>query len=158
VTAKKNMTSKKKIFWFEDDKHLLEAHFKKLQKKYEVIIGAHWELIKKTRQQAFDLVLLDIMIHKFSFDVKNQKEVENIEFQDVHWSNIGVEFLKRIRKGEYETYGFNKNVPVVAATARVDYSTREAVENIGVSDFLVKPFTIDKLKISIEKVLNTSKK
>jgi CheY-like chemotaxis protein len=152
------MASEKKIFWFEDDKHLLAAHLEKLQKKYEVIIGAHWELIKKTRQQAFDLVLLDIMIHKFSFDVKNQKEVENIEFQDVHWSSIGVEFLKRMRKGEYESYGFKKNVPVIAATARVDYPTREAVENIGVSSFLVKPFTIDKLKTSIEKVLNPPKK
>lgn len=156
MTAK-NTKFKKRIFWFEDDAHSLSDYYEKLSQEYYVSIGAHRDLIEQKRDYSFDLVLLDLMIHKSSFEYKSNKEVKNISYDETHWSIIGVEFLKRLRKGEYESYGFPHDIPVIAATALVDSDIQETVEHMDVNDFLVKPFTIDKLKVAIEKALNPSK-
>lgn len=153
MTTPINNKSKKRIFWFEDDTNSLSDYCHVLCEKYEVFIGAHEELIKVKRDNPFNLVLLDIMIHRDSFDSQIKKFVKNIEFENVHWEQVGVEFLKRLRKSEYESYGFQKDVPIIAATAVVDSATRRAVEDLGVNDFLVKPFTMYHFKLSIEKAL-----
>ena len=154
------MKTRKKIFWFEDDAYSMEEHYKELKEKYDVLIGAHKELIEQKRKENhFDLVLVDLMIHKYSIDSETQKELTNISFTGIHWTKIGVEFLKKLREGEYEFYGFRKDIPIIAATASVDSATRKTVESdIGVEDFLVKPFPIDRLGVSIERVLNPSNK
>jgi CheY-like chemotaxis protein len=160
MTSKKNSKLKKKIFWFEDDPYTFKDFYEKLNKEYEVNIGAGKYLIEKKRDFQFDLILLDLMIHKHSFKDDSNEQVENITFEEdgvrTHWTDIGVEFLRRLREGEYEIYGFPKGIPVIAATARIDSSIREIVEKLGVNKFLVKPFTMDKLKISIEQALNSS--
>ena len=153
MTSKNDKKTKKRIFWFEDDAHSLIDYCEKLSQEYNISIGAHKDLIEKKRDDSFELVVLDLMIHEFSFEYKSNKEVKNIRFDGVHWSIIGVEFLKRLRKGEYELYGFPKNIPVIAATAIVDSPIKESVENMDVDDFLLKPFTIDRLKSSIGQAL-----
>lgn len=157
MTTKENKKSKKKIFWFEDDAYSLVDYYKKLNQEYDVSIGAHKDLIEQERDDSFDLILLDLMIHESSFEYESNTEVKNISFNGVHWSIIGVEFLRRLREGEYQSYGFPKDIPVIAATALVDSDIQEAVQNMNVNDFLVKPFTIDKLRTSIEQALNSSK-
>ena len=149
--------SKKRIFWFEDDAYSLGDYYKKLNQEYNVTIGAHKDLIEQKRDYSFDLVLLDLMIHEKSFIYDSKEElVKNIEFKGINWAEIGVEFLRVLREGKYKSYGFHKDVPVIAVTAHVDSDIQGTVEGLGVSDFLLKPIAMDKLKISIEKALNPS--
>jgi response regulator RpfG family c-di-GMP phosphodiesterase len=155
MTTKENEKSKKRIFWYEDDAHSLEDYYKKLSQEYNVSIGAHKDLIEQKRDYSFHLVLLDLMIHENSFKYDSKEElVKNIVFNGINWAEIGVEFLRLLKEGKYESYGFPKDVPVIAVTAHVDSDIQGTVESLGVSDFLLKPISMDKLKISIEKALN----
>lgn len=158
MTVKENEKSKTRIFWFEDDAHSLEDYYTNYSKDYNVIIGAHKELIKQKRKDSFHLVLLDLMIHENSlkYDSKEEMVTKNIEFKGVNWTEIGVEFLREIREGKYKDNGFPEDIPVITITAHVDSDIQETVESLGVSDFLLKPIAMDKLKISIEKAINPS--
>jgi len=147
------MSTRKSIFWFEDDPTSLKDEVKVLKEKYDVTIGAQWGLITKSRQNQFDLVLLDLMIHHKSSDYESGEVEPNVTFPDVHWTQTGVEFLGRIRKGEYKSYGFRKDVPVIVATAVVNYPAREKTKEKGISDYLEKPFTITALEEMIENAL-----
>lgn len=145
-----NSTMKRSIFWFEYEPDVFELYIQALKKKYDFTIGAYWELIKQKRQKAFDLVLLDLMIHANSFHYEYEEnvvqKVQNISFTGVQWRVTGVEFLLRIREGGYVGYGFNKDVPVIVATGFIDSSTQKYVKELGVSKFLQKPFSIHQLE------------
>jgi CheY-like chemotaxis protein len=145
-------TEKKMIFYFEDEPGLLRAYFKVLREKYEVIVGASKELIEQPRPQPVDLVIVDLMIHEFTFDEEG-KEVQNISYEDVAWQRTGVGFLRRVRAGEYEAFGFPAAVPVIAATAMADNSTQDEVEALGVQAYLEKPFFVDELEEAVEAAL-----
>ncbi len=153
MKSPKETKSKKRIFWFEDDAPSLEDYCIKLCEEYDLTIGAHKDIIEQLRDKPFDLVLLDLMIHEFSLKPKSTKKVNNINFKGVHWTNIGVEFLKKLRDKEYEKYGFAQNIPVIVATANIEAKTKQAVESMNIESFLEKPITMDKLKIAIERVL-----
>lgn len=145
-------TGGKTIFYFEDEPELLRDYFKVLRTKYGVIVSASQEVIEQLRQQPIDLVVIDLMIHYSSFD-EAEKEVENIHYPDVGWQRTGVEFLRRIRAGDYREFGFPATAPVIAATARVDDSTREEVELLDVKAYLEKPFSVDELEEAIKVIL-----
>jgi len=66
-----------------------------------------------------------------------------------------VEFLRLIRKGEYEIYGFKRNIPVIVVTAILNYLA-EDLEEIGINIFLEKPITLLQLEEAIEKILTPS--
>ncbi|MGE5340840.1 MAG: response regulator [Candidatus Omnitrophota bacterium] len=144
---------KKKIFWFEDDAASISDCIEVLRSSYEVIVGAHDGLIKGNKERTFDLVILDMMIHMTSFDYDSRLEVKNMECSEGDWRKTGLEFLKRIRAGEYEAYGFEKKVPVLVATGVVAYSARKEAENFGIHGFLEKPFSLDDLEESVKKIL-----
>lgn len=145
---------KKSIFWFEDDPESLQDYISELRKKYELSVGARWENILKPREYPFDLVLLDLMIHHKSSDYKSGEADTNISYAGIHWTQTGVEFLRRIRDGEYEAYGFKKDVLVIVGTAVVNYPAKDITSELGISDFLEKPFTFESLIKSIQKALN----
>jgi CheY-like chemotaxis protein len=146
------MTGEKKIiFWFEDDPNSLVDCCKEFRKNYNLVIGAHKGVIQRSRRQLFDLVLLDLMIHHKSCDYESEEEKTNIQFSGVHWTQTGVEFLRRIRKGEYQSYGFNKNIPVIVVTAVSDYPARDETETLGITDYFEKPVTLDQLEKSINR-------
>jgi len=148
------MTGEKKIiFWFEDDPNSLVDCCKEFRKNYNLVVGAHRGIIRRPRRQIFDLVLLDLMIHHKSCDNENEEERTNIQFPGVHWTQTGVEFLRRIRNGEYQSYGFNKNVPVIVVTAVSDYPAREETKTLGITDYFEKPVTLDQLEKSMSRVL-----
>jgi CheY-like chemotaxis protein len=150
------MRSMKSIFWFEDNADELLDYRKELEKKYDVMVGAHWDLIRQTRPYPVDLVLVDVMIHRYSFDVDTEQEVQNISFPDCDWIETGLEFLRRIREGEYQKYGFPPDVPVILATALVSYPARDQAEKLGIEAFLEKPFTIERLEMAVDRVLGSS--
>ncbi len=143
------------IFWFEDDLLSMEDIYKELKKKYNIIRGATWESIKQERKQTFDLILLDLMIHKETH-VKSGKgnTIENIAFEGINWRQTGIEFLSKIRKGLYNKYGFKENVPVIVVSAVADYTAHEATEKMNIVEFIDKPVSIDDLEAAIERVIN----
>lgn len=144
---------KKRIFWFEDDAVSLEDFHDSLQESYILKMGAHGALIKRRRKYPFDLVIIDIMIRQNSYHFKTNKLVKNISYNDIHWEKSGVEFLRHIRNGSYEPFGFMRNVPVIAATAIVDSSVKDELERLGINSYLTKPFEPDLLMWKIKSAL-----
>jgi CheY-like chemotaxis protein len=142
----------KMIFYFEDEPELLRDYFKVLRTKYKVVVGASREVIEHPPQRPVDLIIVDLMIHYSSFD-EAEKEVENISYPGVGWQQTGVEFLRRVRAGNYEEFGFPATIPVIVATAKVDESTYEEVELLGVKAYLEKPFSVDALEELVETIL-----
>jgi DNA-binding NarL/FixJ family response regulator len=145
-------TGEKTIFYFEDEPKLLRDYFRVLRTKYEVIVSARQKVIEQSRQRPLDLVIVDLMIHHWSFDEAGE-EVENISYPGVGWQRTGVEFLKRVRAGNYEEFGFPAAILVIVATAEVDESTYEEVEQFDVKTYLEKPFSVDALEESIKTIL-----
>jgi CheY-like chemotaxis protein len=144
------------IFWFEDDRDVSKDPVSVLQEQYNFTVGAELGLIRHERNQPFDLVLLDIMIYPNGEDDDDQ-EVENIQYDGISWRSVGVEFLRDIRAGKYERSGFSRDVPVVAVTAIIEYPIIQEIEKLGISERIRKVFTIDQLKLAIEKTLKTAK-
>ncbi len=147
------MKKKKRIFWFEDDGDALEGFYLELKKKYDIIMDASKREVFKDRPYFFELVLLDLMIHTDSVNPRSDKKEPNVSYNGFHWMRTGVEFLKRVRKSEYERFGFKKDVPVIAVTAVVNYPVNE-MKNMGVTSFLEKPATFQELEEAIEKIFN----
>jgi CheY-like chemotaxis protein len=146
-------TGKKTIFYFEDEPELLSDYFRVLREKHEVIVSANRAVIEQSRQQPIDLLIVDLMIHRSSFD-EARKEVQNVRYTGVEWQQTGVEFLRRVRTGDYEEFGFPATIPIIAATAMVDASTREeVVEQLDARAYLEKPFSVDELEKAIEAIL-----
>jgi CheY-like chemotaxis protein len=144
---------KKTIFYFEDEPKLLRDYFKVLRTKYEVIVSAKQAVIEQPRQHPLDLIIIDLMIHHWSFDEAEQ-EVENISYLGVGWQRTGIEFLRRVRASNYEEFGFPATIPVIVATAAVDESTHEEVEQLNVKVYLEKPFSVDQLEEVVETILS----
>ncbi len=143
------------IFYFDDDPEEMVDHVKILRKNYNVDIGAHRDLVEKQRNKSVDLVIVDLMIHLESFDLETGREVENINYPHVSWTRTGLEFLRRLRDGEYEWYGFPDDVPVIVASAVIDYPAEELTKKMGISCFLEKPFRISELEAAITKTIAT---
>lgn len=88
------------------------------------------EAIEQVRLHSYDLVLMDIMLPEMD----------------------GYEITAAIR--EYEkANGINKPVPIIAITANTLDNDRERCFNIGMNEYLSKPFTaaqlIEKIRIFI---------
>jgi CheY-like chemotaxis protein len=143
-------TRAKRIFYFDDEPEDLRDYIEILRAEYEVIVGASRDLVEQPRRQPIELVIVDLMIYHFSFEGRN--EVQNISYPGISWKRTGVEFLRRLRAGNYERFGFPAAVPVIVATVRVDSSIREEVEELNVEAYLEKPFTIDELEETVNAV------
>ncbi len=144
----------KTIFYFEDDPYGLKDHVEILRENYEVSIGAHKNLVEQPREKAVDLVIVDLMIHLESYDLETDMEVENIKYPDVPWIRTGLKFIQRLRKGDYEDYGFPKDVYVIIATAVVDHTAKEDSKKYDISEILEKPFKIDELETAVKKIFS----
>jgi DNA-binding response OmpR family regulator len=87
------------------------------------------EAISKFQQKRFDIVLLDIKLPDES----------------------GIELLKKFQ-------AHSKDTKAIMITGVTDLDTAIHAMKLGASDYLVKPFTIDKLGAVIRSVLESSKK
>ena len=142
----------RRILYIEEDLDSLSDCFEMLREKYRLEVGADWDLIKQPREEPFDLLILDIMIHTDSRDSEN-KIVESIRFPGVKWRQTGLEFLRRLRKGDYTSFGLPPDTPVVVASAVVDHLVKEEIINdLGVDReaYLEKPFTMDALEAAVD--------
>jgi len=144
----------KNIFYFDDDMDCIQEIISLLREKgeYDLKRAAHWEVIGELREIPFDLVIIDLNIHHSSTD-ESGKEVTNITYEGISWKRTGVEFLKRIRNGEYEDFGFSKEVPVIIASAVTDHFVKQEVRNLIISKYIEKPFTAEELQNAFREVL-----
>ena len=145
----------KKIFYLEDDGESVNDHYKVLREYYKVTLGAHEDLVATRRDEPFDLLILDLMIHPESSDAAGTI-AKSIAFDKVEWQRVGLEFLERIRRGEYEEFGFPIDIPVVVATAVGEYRVQEKTIGelqVRADAYLEKPFTVDALLEAVAKCL-----
>lgn len=143
---------KKNIFYFEDDMDCINDVVNILKEQYAITLAADWAAIKVKRKVPFDLVIIDLMIHRISSDESGQ-EVENITFEGISWKRTGLEFLRRIRQEEYEEYGFSKKAKVIIASAVVDHETKHDLHSLTISSYIEKPFTIEDIQEAIQKLI-----
>lgn len=152
-------TKRKRILYIDEDPDSQKAHFEVLKEKYDLEVAADWKTIKQHRDP-FDLLILDIMVHPRSYNIHG-KLVESISFPEVNWKRTGVEFLKRLRRDrEYEDFGLPSKIPVIVATAVIDFQMRsQIIKELGIPEeaYLEKPFTIDNLEQVVAMMLREHK-
>ncbi len=91
-----------------------------------VAVGNGNEAIEKFKENSFDLVLMDLMLPGMN----------------------GYEITKEIRKHE-EVINVENAVPIIAITANTLDNDREKCFEVGMNDYLSKPFNANQL---IEKI------
>jgi CheY-like chemotaxis protein len=154
-TEKKMASDDIVIAYVEEDIQAIQDFVDELAKRYLIQVGAYSDEVFKKRSRPYSLIILDIMIHRENTLIEDGKEVkrQNIGFEGIHWTETGLEFLRRVRDGKLTNSGFPKDIPVIIATARVDESVRQFANSLLISGWLEKPFTIDELEGLIDRAL-----
>jgi len=150
---------KKRILLFEDDyetMHVVKEYLDEVHGFY-VELSAADSLSTRLSQEYFDLIIVDIMIKPNSLDAHGML-VKNLHFEGVNWQKTGLEFLKRLRKGEFTqnpNSGTQSNTPVILLSAIADSSFVKELQNDRVPDvfYLEKPFRLEELVSLINKSL-----
>ena len=83
--------------------------------------------IEKLKSKKYDIILMDCLMPEMD----------------------GMEATKRIRLGEAGS--INKAIPIVALTASALKDDREKCLEVGMNDFLSKPFQIENIEAMLEK-------
>ena len=148
----------KSILLFEDDfesMHDLKEHLEETM-GWHVELTADRGLPERLGQERFDLVIVDAMIRPTSLDAEG-KEVENVHFDNTRWLETGIEFLRRLRKGEFSQEGdtgTSPNVPVIILSAAATHSVeRELGDHLTVEGYAEKPFRLEDMVERIRKLL-----
>ena len=142
--------SVKRILLFDDDYESMSPLKKNLEAllDWSVELTASKKIPQRLTRERFDLICVDLMIHPVSLDA-NDQEIENVHFAGVNWQMTGVEFLKRLRRGEFSTGaadGTSANVPVIVLSAVADDSIRgELCNEVAVNEYVEKPFELAKI-------------
>jgi CheY-like chemotaxis protein len=137
----------KKVLFFDDDYESMRDLKEHLEEtlKWQVELTANMKIIERLSKERFDLIVVDLMIHPVSLDA-NREEVQNIHFEGIPWLRTGLEFLKRLRRGEFSKEigrGTPSDVPVIILSA-VGYSVEDELEGeILVAVHMEKPFRLD---------------
>jgi CheY-like chemotaxis protein len=139
----------RRILLFEEDyesmydlkEHLDEAF------GWEVVLSAAESLLERLGRERFDLLVVDIMIHHRSPDAEGN-EVKNVHFEGVSWRKTGLEFVKRLRRGDLTAGGesTSPDVPVIMLSAVANDSVHgELQDEIAVEGYFEKPFRLEDL-------------
>ena len=80
-----------------------------------------------------------------------KQELPNLVLLDVMMPNDGYTVAQRIRQCEQ-----TKNIPIIMLTALSEIQDKGKGFDIGVDDYLVKPFDIEELKMRVKAVLKRS--
>ena len=94
-------TKPRRLLLFEDDYESMQDVKEYIEEEihWEVVLSAQTDILERLRHEQFDVVVVDLMIHPTSFDAEG-RQVENVHFVGVPWVKTGLEFLRRLRKGE----------------------------------------------------------
>ena len=144
----------RKLLLFEDDYESMQDLKEYIEEElgWQVELSAQADIPERLKRERFDIVVVDLMIHPTSFDASG-RQVENVHFPGVPWMKTGLEFLRRLRKGEFvETpnAGTPSDVPVLILSAVAGYSvTDELGKVIRVNGYVEKPFRLHDLVMRI---------
>jgi CheY-like chemotaxis protein len=147
-----------RILLFDDDFESMR-HFKEHIEEelgWYIELTAERSLLERLSRERFDLILVDLMIHPTSLDADGQ-EVQNVHFEGISWLKTGLEFLRRLRKGDFSKeagLGTPPDVPVIVLSAVADYSVEnELGEDIRMEGYVEKPFRLEDLVERIRRLL-----
>lgn len=148
----------RKILMFDEDFESMRDLKEHLEQEYdyEVELTADATLPERLRHERFDLVLVDIMIHPRSPNARGD-EVENIHFDNVPWVKTGLEFLRRLRAGEFcaePGVGTSANVPVIVLSAvATDSINSELRDHRLAQAYMRKPYRFREILSTINSLL-----
>jgi len=99
-------TKLRRLLLFEDDYESMQDVKEYIEEeiRWEVVLSAQTDVLDRLRHEQFDVVVVDLMIHPTSFDAEG-RQVENVHFAGVPWVKTGLEFLRRLRRGEFTGEG-----------------------------------------------------
>lgn len=143
-----------RLLLFEDDYESMQDLKEYIEEElgWQVELSAQVDILERLKRERFDLVIVDLMIHPTSFDAAG-RQVENVHFAGVPWVKTGLEFLRRLRKGEFAGTagaGTPTDVPVLILSAVAGYSvTDELGKAIRVNGYVEKPFRLHDLVMRI---------
>ena len=148
----------KRLLFFEDDydnlRHLRE--YLETDLGWQVEVTAEAGILERLATEAFDLILIDIMVRPESLDAQGNK-VHNVHFPDISWLRTGLEFLERLRRGEFVAVpgqGTAPDVPVIVLSAVAHYSVEDFLPpSTETSDYVEKPFRVSDLVARIERLM-----
>jgi len=142
----------KRILLFDDDyvsmeplKEALEEHGCTVQ------LSAAETVLTQLARERFDLVIVDVMIHPLSPGRGEKDVVANVHYADVNWQQTGLEFLQRLRRGDYEGsngQGTARTVPAIILSATADPDAPHAAQAI-----FEKPFDLEEVVIQLDALL-----
>ena len=147
-----------KILLFEDDYESMRHLKEHIEEEFgwQVALTAESTLLEHLGHERFDLLIVDLMIHPRSLDAYGQ-EVQNVRFDGIPWLRTGLEFLRRLRAGEFSReagVGTLPQVPVIVLSAVADYSVENALEEeVRIEDYIEKPFRLEEMVEHIRRLL-----
>lgn len=145
---------RKRILVFDDDFESMRDFKEYIEEELEwdVDLTANRSLLERLSHERFDLIIVDLMIRPASLDADGE-EVQNVHFDGVNWQRTGLEFLRRLREGEFSEelgLGTSPDVPAIILSAVASYSvTDELGEDVRLNGYLEKPFRLEEL---VEKI------
>lgn len=145
---------RKRILVFDDDFESMRDFKEYIEEEpeWDVELTANRSLLERLSHERFDLIIVDLMIRPASLDADGE-EVQNVHFDGVNWQRTGLEFLRRLREGEFSEevgLGTSPDVPAIILSAVASYSvTDELGENVRLNGYLEKPFRLEEL---VEKI------
>lgn len=148
----------KKILLFDDDYESMAVLKQHLERAlgFQVELTAERTLLERLACERFDLVCVDLMIHPISLNAADE-EVKNVHFEGINWRKTGLEFLRRLRKGEFSQAsgpGTSPDVPVLVLSAVANYSIGpELGQTMRVEGYVEKPFDLEEMIDRICKLL-----
>lgn len=126
---------------------------------WTVFFSAGEEVLQKLKEEIFDLIILDLMIQPFRYNEQGRL-INNIHFENVNWQKTGIEFLVRMRRGEFsglKGQGTPCDVPVIVLSAVANTSAQGEVDILQlVTYYLEKPFRLSELRKAIQNAINRS--
>ena len=148
---------KDKIFWLEDDIMTNVYHIDALKKRYEVIVEAAQSYIDQLRAPAesFDVLIIDLMIHPYGRTEAKNGSAKNVHYAAIAWRYTGIEFLRRVRAGEYAHNGFPSDIPIVVITGIGDDKAEAEARKLADGPLLTKPCAIDALLEAVASALES---
>jgi CheY-like chemotaxis protein len=144
------MSQQKRVLMFEDDFESMGALKEYTEEEFgwHVELSAEHSLLERLAHERYDLVMVDLMIHSTSFDA-NGNEVQNVHFEGINWRETGLEFLRRLRRGELckeAGLGTQPDVPVVILSAIANETVEKEIDrDFCIQAYLEKPFRLEEI-------------
>jgi CheY-like chemotaxis protein len=152
------LDNRKRSLIFDEDFESMRDLKEHLEQEfgYVVVLTAEATVPERLRQERFDLVLVDIMIHLKSHDSEGI-EVDNIHFNGVSWVKTGLEFLRLLRQGEFsgiDGAGTPPNVPVMILSAVASDSVATELKDQQLAQIIMKkPYRFGDILANINALL-----